>query len=163
MIDSTAEFPARQVAALCYRTSPRLEILLVTSRETRRWVTPKGWPMKNRLDHEAAAREAFEEAGVEGVVAPAPFGVFGYDKTLKSGGVRPVLAALYPLRVEVEHARWPEKSQRARRWYTVAKAASMVQEDDLAALIRAFGAEYAGEAPVRLRLLRAIGRLFGRV
>jgi len=156
MIDSAETAPARQVAALCYRTSPRLEILLVTSRETRRWVTPKGWPMKNRLDHQAAAQEAFEEAGVEGVVADEPFGFFGYDKTLKSGLSKPVLAALYPLKVEKEHSEWPERGQRARVWYTVDEAASAVREEDLGDLIRAFGAAQVSEVPVTSRLLRAI-------
>lgn len=156
MIDSTETVPARQVAALCYRTFPRLEILLVTSRETRRWVTPKGWPMKNRLDHEAAAQEAFEEAGVRGDVDRMPFGVFGYDKTLKSGDLRPVLAALYPLKVESELSDWPERGQRARVWYTVEEAAAAVREDDLAELIRAFGAAQVGEVSVTSRLLGAI-------
>ncbi|MES2033682.1 MAG: NUDIX domain-containing protein, partial [Pseudomonadota bacterium] len=139
-----------------YRTVPRLEILLITSRETRRWVTPKGWPMKNRTDSEAAAREAYEEAGVEGEIATEPFGMFGYDKTLKSGDVRPVLAALYPLRVEVELSEWPERAQRARVWYTVQEAAAAVREEDLADLIRAFGAANTTEVPVTSRLVGAI-------
>lgn len=156
MIDSAETPPARQVAALCYRTFPRLEILLITSRETRRWVTPKGWPMKNRTDPDAAAREAYEEAGVEGEVSPEPFGFFGYDKTLKTGNVRPVLAALYPLKVEVELADWPERSQRARVWYTVEEAAAAVREDDLADLIRAFGAAHVTEVSMKSRLVRAV-------
>ena len=163
MIESgTDEAPAHQVAALCYRTSPRVEILLVTSRETRRWVTPKGWPTKNRTDPEAAAREAFEEAGVEGAVDSRPFGSFGYDKTLKSGASKPVLAALYPLKVEKEHSDWPERSQRARVWYTVDEAAAAVREEDLADLIRAFGASQVRDASVKARLVRAIARLFGK-
>ncbi len=129
----------RQVAALCYRTSPRLEILLVTSRETRRWVTPKGWPMKGRTDHAAAAVEAFEEAGVDGVVAEQALGTFGYDKILKSTEIRAVTAALYPLQVVVLREDWPEKGQRERRWFTPAEAAEAVQEPELARLILAFG------------------------
>lgn len=163
MIESgTDEAPAHQVAALCYRTSLRVEILLVTSRETRRWVTPKGWPMKDRADPDAAAREAYEEAGVEGVVAAEPFGAFGYDKTLKRGHSKPVLAALYPLKVETEHTDWPERAQRERLWHTIEEAAAAVREDDLADLIRAFGASQIRDASVRSRLVRAIARLFGR-
>lgn len=162
MIESGEEIaPAHQVAALCYRTTPRLEILLVTSRETRRWVTPKGWPMKDRADPDAAAREAFEEAGVEGAVAREPFGAFGYDKTLKSGLSKPVLAALYPLKVEVEHSDWPERKQRARIWYTVEEAAAAVREDDLSALILGFGAGYLRDTSVKAGLVRAVRRLFG--
>lgn len=132
---------SRQVAALCYRTAPRLEILLVTSRETRRWVTPKGWPMKGRSDHAAAAVEAFEEAGVDGVVAEQPLGTFGYDKVLKSTEIRAVTAALYPLEVVILRDDWPEKGQRERRWFTPTEAAEAVQEPELAALIRDFAAK----------------------
>lgn len=159
MTDSSVESPARQVAALCYRTFPRLEILLVTSRETRRWVTPKGWPMAERTDAQAAAQEAFEEAGVEGVVATQPLGYFGYDKTLKNGGAKPVLAALYPLQVEVEHADWPERKQRARVWFTIAEAADAVREDELADLIRLFGLRHEQSVTPRQRLMRSIRRL----
>src|SRR5271156_4832943 len=60
-----------QYAALPYRVSARArtEIMLITSRETRRWIIPKGWPQKGRAPHRSAAREAFEEAGVVGKVA----------------------------------------------------------------------------------------------
>lgn len=129
----------RQVAALCYRTAPRLEILLVTSRETRRWVTPKGWPMKGRSDHAAAAVEAFEEAGVDGVVSEQPLGTFGYDKVLKSTEIRAVTAALYPLQVVILRDDWPERGQRERQWFTPAGAADVVQEPELARLILEFG------------------------
>ena len=144
MNDSTADpSAARQVAALCYRTSPRVEILLVTSRETKRWVTPKGWPMKNRPGYAAAATEAFEEAGVDGVIGERPIGTFGYDKVLKNGDARPVAADLYPLQVVAERPRWPEDRQRSRRWFTPEAAAEAVHEDDLAALILAFCAPLA--------------------
>lgn len=133
----------RQVAALCFRKSPRLEILLVTSRETRRWVTPKGWPMKGRTDHAAAAVEAFEEAGVDGVVSEQALGTFGYDKVLKSTEIRAITAALYPLEVILVRDDWPEKGQRERRWFTPAEAAEAVQEPELAQLILAFGEQQA--------------------
>lgn len=140
MINLSEETPRdRQVAALCYRTSPRLEILLVTSRETQRWVTPKGWPMPGRADHIAAAVEAFEEAGVDGVVGDRSLGVFRYDKMLRTTEIREVTAALYAVEVVVLRADWPEKGQRERQWFTPAEAAEAVQEPALAALILAFG------------------------
>jgi 8-oxo-dGTP pyrophosphatase MutT (NUDIX family) len=140
MIDSDPEpVRNRQVAALCFRRSPRLEILLVTSRETRRWVTPKGWPMKGRSDHAAAAVEAFEEAGVDGVIHDRALGAFSYDKVLKTTEIRPVTTALYPLEVVVLREDWPEKHERERRWFTPAEAAEAVQEPELSALILSFG------------------------
>src|SRR5262249_33662947 len=44
----------------------RAEFMLVTSRETRRWIIPKGWPKRGKSPYRSAAREAFEEAGVIG-------------------------------------------------------------------------------------------------
>src|SRR5439155_1631186 len=55
-----------QYGALPYRLSAgsRPQFMLVTSRETRRWIIPKGSPKKGKSPHHSAAREAFEEAGV---------------------------------------------------------------------------------------------------
>ena len=80
----------RQVAALPWRRGADggVEILLVTSRETRRWVTPKGGRMPGKTDAEAAAQEALEEAGVEGRVADEPVGSFRYLKVLKRRAAR---------------------------------------------------------------------------
>jgi 8-oxo-dGTP pyrophosphatase MutT (NUDIX family) len=65
----------------------RTEVLLVTSRDTRRWIIPKGWPQKGKAPHRAAAREAFEEAGVVGAVGRRPVGSFAYEKRFKNGRV----------------------------------------------------------------------------
>ena len=79
----TEKAERRQVAALPWRRGDTgIEILLVTSRETRRWVTPKGGRMAGKTDAEAAAQEALEEAGVEGVVPGVQLGTFRYLKVL---------------------------------------------------------------------------------
>lgn len=111
----------------------------MTSRDTGRWVTPKGWPMKDRPDYAAAATEAFEEAGVDGVIGERPIGVFEYDKTLKGGDLKPVTADVFPLEVITERDIWPEHGQRTRGWFTPEEAATAVHEEDLGDLIRAFG------------------------
>lgn len=129
----------RQVAALCWRRGKqRLEILLVTSRETRRWVTPKGGRMPGLTDARAAAVEALEEAGVEGRVADHPIGTFRYLKWLRRGEGRWCVVSLYPLEVTVEHDTWQEQHERTRQWMSAEQAASRVNEADLAALIRTF-------------------------
>ena len=129
----------RQVAALCWRLGPDgLEVLLVTSRETRRWVTPKGGRMPGLTDAQAAAVEALEEAGVEGRIAEHPIGTFRYLKWLRRGEGRWCVVSLYPLEVTVEHDTWQEQHERTRQWMSAEKAASRVNEADLAALILAF-------------------------
>lgn len=129
----------RQVAALCWRRGEQgLEILLVTSRETRRWVTPKGGRMPGLTDARAAAVEALEEAGVEGRIADHPIGTFRYLKWLRRGEGRWCVVSLYPLEVTVEHDTWQEQHERTRQWMSAEQAASRVNETDLAALIRTF-------------------------
>lgn len=129
----------RQVAALPWRRGPDgIEILLVTSRETRRWVTPKGGRMAGRTDAEAAAQEALEEAGVEGSIVEQPFGTFRYLKTLKRRAPRWCVVAVFPLKVETEREDWKERSERTREWMSAAEAERRVDEPELKALIAAF-------------------------
>ena len=129
----------RQVAALPWRRGAAgIEILLVTSRETRRWVTPKGGRMPGKTDAEAAAVEALEEAGVEGAVAHAPLGTFRYLKMLKRRAARWCVVSIYALEVRVEHDDWHERGQRERLWVSQDEAVRRVDEPDLKALIGAF-------------------------
>ncbi|WP_332677908.1 NUDIX hydrolase [Brevundimonas sp.] len=151
----------RQVAALPWRrTAAGLEIMLITSRETRRWVTPKGGRMPGRTDAEAAAIEALEEAGIEGVIGHEPLGTFRYLKVLKRRAPRWCVVAVYPLEVRVEHDDWQERGERERVWVSRDEAVQRVDETDLKALIAAFepGARSRGSfslAAVIARLRRA--------
>jgi 8-oxo-dGTP pyrophosphatase MutT (NUDIX family) len=167
---------SRQVAALPWRgAGDRLEILLVSSRETRRWVIPKGWQMKGKSDPAAAAQEAYEEAGLDGRVAPEPFGHYPYLKRLKSGNARAVTVDVYPLEVTGEHAAWPEKGQRTLNWMPPIEAALAVQEPELRDLIASFAQVdlpteerpdlTPAPTPVRVafqRLARRVTALWGR-
>ena len=131
----------RQVAALPWRLEDgQRRILMITSRETRRWVIPKGGRMVGKSDPEAAAQEALEEAGVKGDITDHSIGVFRYAKGLKDGGQRLCVVSVYPLEVLIQLGAWPEAHQRERRWMTPAEAAEAVHEPDLAALIRDFDA-----------------------
>src|SRR5215208_6047832 len=122
--------PRIQYAALPYRqcADGTLEIMLVTSRETRRWVIPKGWPVKARKPHASAAREALEEAGLVGEVGTQPIGSYRYDKRLKSGTVVPCRVDVFPLEVRSQRKRWLEKGQRETRWFSLQEAAQAVNE-----------------------------------
>lgn len=136
--------PKPQVAALPYRRRHgRLRVLLITSRETGRWVLPKGWPMPKRKPRRAAAMEAWEEAGAVGRPAKRPLGVYRYRKRLRDGSAVPCAVAVFALKVERLKDVWPEAGERARRWCAPEEAAGLVEEEDLAALLRAFGAQGA--------------------
>jgi 8-oxo-dGTP pyrophosphatase MutT (NUDIX family) len=129
-----------QFAALPWRrrVAGGIEVLVITSRETRRWVLPKGWPMKDRTPAQAAAREAYEEAGVIGEADDEPIGDYGYGKRLRDGVVQDVRVAVFAMEVFVEQMAWPEKDQREKLWTSPDAAADLVDEPELKALIRAF-------------------------
>jgi 8-oxo-dGTP pyrophosphatase MutT (NUDIX family) len=132
--------PAQQVAALPWRRRKgNIEILLVTSRETKRWVIPKGWQMPNLIDSNAAKREAYEEAGIDGRVRRNPIGRYTYVKRT-AGARRRCHVTVYALLVQVEHRKWPERKERKRLWYSVANAARKVREPKLRAILRSFAA-----------------------
>ena len=137
----TTRSETRQVAALPWRLEDgERRILMITSRETRRWVIPKGGRMVGKTDPEAAAQEAMEEAGVKGDIDSQSIGVFRYAKGMRDGGVRQCVVSVYPLEVLIQMGVWPEAHQRERRWMTPGEAADLVHEPDLAALMRDFAA-----------------------
>ena len=113
-------------------------MLLITSRETRRWVLPKGNPIRGLAAHEAAAHEAFEEAGVSGITCPAPLGSYRYFKKRRDGVVKRATVALFPLAVVDQAADWPEQDERDTAWFDLGKAAAAVDEPELKRLIGAF-------------------------
>jgi 8-oxo-dGTP pyrophosphatase MutT (NUDIX family) len=143
--------PRAQCAALPYRLSPELEILLVTSRETGRWVIPKGWPKKSKSRRETAALEAVEEAGVEGRIARKSCGVYGYVKFLRSGEGQACRVSVFPLEVAVQRDAWREQDQRTARWFAWEEAAAAVLEPDLAKLIRKFACGLGAAGTKRAR------------
>lgn len=135
-----ADPASTQYAALCYRTDAngKTRVLLITSRDTGRWVLPKGWPVAGLSAPGSAAREAYEEAGVEGAVGDDCIGVYSYGKVLGPKKIVPCIVAVYPLLVTNLSARFPEKGQRQLRWFKPRAAAGKVAEPELAALLAAF-------------------------
>lgn len=129
-----------QYGALPYAVGPDgdLRILLVTSRGTRRWIIPKGWPMKFRRPHKAAAQEAFEEAGVIGKSEKRPIGVYEYDKVTDDGLAIRCTVTVFPLEVRHLGRTWPEASERDRRWFSQTEAAERVDEPQLQDMLRTY-------------------------
>ena len=132
-----------QYAALPFRIEARqVRILLITSRGTRRWVIPKGWPMNGLKPQEAAAVEAAEEAGIIGEVDDRPLGSYRYEKRLKGERSTAVQVIVFPFRVQAEVEDWKEQHQRQSRWFSYRRAAALVAEPSLRHLIRDFGAAH---------------------
>ena len=130
-----------QFGAVCWRMAHgQLDVLLITSRETGRWVIPKGWPVKGMSGPKSAEQEAWEEAGVEGKISKTCLGLFSYQKVLIKDEFLPCVVSIYGLRVEKLARRYPEQSQRQRKWFAAAKAARLVAEPELSALLLALDA-----------------------
>jgi len=129
-----------QFAALCYRVkNDKVQILLVTSRGSGRWIVPKGWPMDGKTPAESAAQEAWEEAGVTGVADSRPLGLFSYNKMLDDEDMGlPCVAMVYGIKVKSLARDFPEAGQRTRKWVSRKKAAGMVDEPELSRILRDF-------------------------
>jgi 8-oxo-dGTP pyrophosphatase MutT (NUDIX family) len=117
----------RQAAALPMRDG---EVCLVTSRNGKRWVAPKGCMEPGKTAGQIALQEAWEEAGLVGLLEPEPIGSYVYQK---DGFTCHVVVFL--MEVTSEAPAWPEQSFRQRRWLSVAKAAERVADPGLRALI----------------------------
>lgn len=130
--------PRQQFAALPFRTDDGLQVMLVTSRETRRWVLPKGWPIKGLKPHSVAAREALEEAGLTGKVAKDAIGSYHYVKRMRNGAALTCEVGVFPLHVEKQRRNWPERDQRTTSWFSPEDAAMLVDEPELRDLLLAF-------------------------
>ena len=145
-----------QYAALPYRRGAhsRTQVMLVTSRETGRWIIPKGWPKKRKAPYASAAREALEEAGVVGEVGRDPIGSYSYKKRLKSGAVVACEVQVFPLEVKRQQKTWREKGERELRWFSPTDAAKAVREPALRDVIRTFQRTRRMVVPSNARRLR---------
>lgn len=138
----------RQFAALPFRQEGgETRILLITSRETGRWVLPKGWAEKKLSGPELAAKEAFEEAGLHGEIATRRIGSYSYDKRLPNRKTVNCRVDVFPLHVQDMLDDWPERGQRVRQWFSLAQAAMQVEENELVVLLLQLA--LSGIAPAR--------------
>ena len=129
----------RQIAALVHRRTDEgsLQVLLVSSRQTKRVVIPRGWPMRKIADWRAAEIEAEEEAGVIGQAEHRPIGSYRYWKRMKTVFV-PITVEVFVLTILEELSRWKEGKERQRGWLDWADARALIDEPDLVALIDQF-------------------------
>lgn len=128
-----------QHGAICWRLHRgAVQILLVSSRDTGRWIIPKGWPIQGLTPHETALREAWEEAGVAGEAHALCLGLYPYQKVLTPDRAIPCIVSVYAVRVARLRTRFPERKERRRKWYSPQKAAAKVEEPALRDLLAGF-------------------------
>lgn len=134
-----SQSPNVQYAALPWRvTGGTLEILLITTLSTKRWIVPKGWPLENLSPPDCAAHEALEEAGVEGEIAAKPIGTFDYMKNRKNGERTLVRVQVFAMQVAHQRRSWAEKRARETHWCSVNEAIARVSEPGLRRVIVSF-------------------------
>jgi ADP-ribose pyrophosphatase YjhB (NUDIX family) len=133
--------PRKQYAALPYRRrADNIEIMLVTSRDTGRWIIPKGWPTQGLTPRDSAACEAVEEGGLVGRITNQSIGLYHYDKRMDDGSTMRCAVEVFALQVEQQLTAWPEQDQRQTDWFTLEEAAEAVHEVELRTIIRNLGA-----------------------
>jgi ADP-ribose pyrophosphatase YjhB (NUDIX family) len=129
--------PSLQYGAVPYRrrTGGGIEVLLITSRNTKRWIIPKGWPAQGLAPHDSAKNEAMEESGAVGRIGERSIGFYHYTKQVAGEAVL-CRVEVFPLVFEKQLLSWPEKGQRVVQWFELQAAVEAVQEPELSALIR---------------------------
>ena len=129
--------PRKQVAALPVRVDDegRVHVLLITSRETQRFIIPKGWPMKGRKDHQAAAIEAQQEAGIIGRIQKKPVGSYTYWKR-RAEHFDYCRVKVFLLEFRHQLPDWREKAQRRGAWLLADEAANLVDEPGLVQIVQ---------------------------
>ena len=126
-----------QAGVIAYRILDRkVRVLLVTSRDTGRWIIPKGNIKAGEMPCKAAENEAYEEAGVKGIIiGSSPLGMYSYFKKLDSGQARAATVEVYLLRVKDRLKKWPEKNERKLSWVSTKKAVGLVEEPGIVPLL----------------------------
>lgn len=149
---------ARQCAALPFKEeSGETLVMLITSRETGRWILPKGWAEKNLTEAEPAAKEAVEEAGIIGQVSPTPIACYHYSKRTQAD-TRECAVNIYPLRVALLLDTWKEAHQRRRQWFTLSQAALHVDDGELVTILLSLAAPRALSRLMMPEKLRTLER-----
>jgi 8-oxo-dGTP pyrophosphatase MutT (NUDIX family) len=148
----------KQVAALPVRKDAAggLRVMLMTSRETKRLIVPKGWPMKDRKDYRAAATEALEEAGLVGRVHRKPAGTYIYWKRQPERFLL-CRVKVYVLEVERQLKVWREKGQRQFGWFSVEDAADLVDDAGLVPILQSLPLALGQPKPRRKHAAKKAG------
>jgi 8-oxo-dGTP pyrophosphatase MutT (NUDIX family) len=117
----------RQAAAIAAKDG---QVCLITSRSGRRWIIPKGMMEVGKTAAEIALQEAWEEAGLVGVIG-IPVGTYQYEKY---GGT--CLVTVFTMQVHEARDYWPEAGERRRIWVSPDEAIELIEEESLREILR---------------------------
>lgn len=124
----------KQSGVIPYRVRDgKVEVLLISTRKSQKWVIPKGGICKGMTPPDSAAKEAWEEAGVIGQVNTEKIGAYKYRKRGNLYRVN-----LFWLPVEKVLEDWPESGERKRIWLEINHAAMIVKENSLKKILQSY-------------------------
>ncbi|MDL2400275.1 NUDIX hydrolase [Rhizobium mayense] len=132
-----------QAAAICLTASApdAPHVVLVRSRRTGRWGLPKGGIEPGEVSSWAAQREAFEEAGVTGIVCSRPIGHFAYEK---EGSCTRYEVAVHVLLNDLLANHYPEQQMRERGYFPLAEAIDLITHPQVRRILAMLMDEYRG-------------------
>jgi 8-oxo-dGTP pyrophosphatase MutT (NUDIX family) len=127
-----------QAGVIAYRIlNGNVQVLLMTSRDSGRWIIPKGNVNGSATPAKAAKKEAYEEAGLKGTISSSiPLGIYTYFKKLESGEARAAAVEVYLLHVNQQLKKWPEQAERNLSWVTMKEAVELIEEPGVVPLLR---------------------------
>ena len=124
----------QQSGVLPYRKNKTsMEVLLISSRKHKNWIIPKGIVEPGLTPENSAIKEAYEEAGISGVISGPSLGKYTVEKW---GGICSV--EVFPFQVELVYDQWPESEFRERLWCPASDAVRKVRSAELAVLIQSW-------------------------
>jgi 8-oxo-dGTP pyrophosphatase MutT (NUDIX family) len=147
---------SEQVAAVCYRVRSEIEFLLVRTRDGCRWTFPKGSSEPGLTSAQAAALEAFEEAGVHGRIEQNSFARYAaqkYSNSKRSSFKKEVIVNAHLCQV-LRLAR-PKEPNRDRTWFSAKEAKRRLQKGRDSSIATAF-ARVIEKAVLRIEGLQKV-------
>jgi 8-oxo-dGTP pyrophosphatase MutT (NUDIX family) len=116
----------KQSGVIPYRKKQgKIEVMLITSRNKGRWIIPKGVIEPDLNPRDSAAKEAFEEAGVQGDVHRKLLGIYKHRKWGDMCTVQ-----IYAMKVRKVFRKWDE-TDREREWLSLKDALERLSRNDL--------------------------------
>jgi 8-oxo-dGTP pyrophosphatase MutT (NUDIX family) len=120
------------------------KVCLVRSSGGKRWVVPKGSHEPGKSLAEIALQEAWEEAGLVGILKPEPVGSYLYEKWSGTYHV-----TVFLMSVTESADEYPECMLRERCWLAPAQALRLINDPGLRAVLgRALRADLDGDGSV---------------
>jgi len=114
------------------RKKGTIEVCLIRNKGRKKWKIPKGFVDPGETVKQAALKEAWEEAGLNGHLVGDPIGSYEYEKWGAD-----LTVSVYLMEVTSEDDKWEESRFRERSWSAVETAFAMLKKHPVRPLLEA--------------------------